>query len=183
MNVSRLAIPFLTLGLALVGCAAETSQDETDSTTTEDLSVSRLKGRWASSTGPIYTIEFTAKNAQTLGGFVRGHEFTAWIDNGTRCITTPCPSVSTVTGVYKSNGSKLTLTSYDKPSQDFARIIGEYTHALRASGTLTLDKSDNTIHETLARGVPCGDTACGAGQYCCNPLLGMCATHGMVCIQ
>lgn len=184
MNVAKLSIACVTVGLSLVGCAAETSQDETGTTSTEDLTVSRLKGRWTSSTGPIYTIDFTTKNAQTLGGFVRGHEFTAQIDNGVRCITTPCPNVDTVTGVYKSNGSKLTLTSFDKPAQAFGRIIGEYTHALsNADGTLTIDKTDNTIHETLTHGVPCGDTACGPGLYCCNALRGMCAKPGVMCIQ
>ncbi len=184
MNVAKLAIALVTVGLSVAGCAAETSQDETDGTATQDLAVSRLKGIWVSSNGPIFSIEFTSKNAQTLGGFVHGHEFTAHIDNGVRCITTPCPNVDVVTGVYKSNGGKLTLTSFDKPSLDFSRIIGDYTHALsNADGTLTIDKSDNTIHETLVHGVACGDNTCTDGLYCCNPLRGICAKRGVMCIQ
>lgn len=183
MHVSKLGIPLAALALVVSGCAAETSQDETSTTATEDLTVSRLKGHWTSASGPIFSIDFSTRSAQTLGGFVHGHEFTARIDNGVRCITTPCPNVSTVTGVYKSSGGKLTLTSFDKPAQDFSRIIGEYTHALsNADGTLTVDKSDNTVHETLVRGVPCGDNTCAIGLYCCNALRGMCARPGVMCI-
>ena len=184
MNPVKLILAVSTLGALLIGCAAETSQDETAVTSSEDLSVSRLKGHWSSATGPVYTIDFTTRNAQTLGGFVRGHEFTARIDSGVRCITTPCPSDTIVSGVYKSNGGKLTLASYDKPAGDFARILGEYAHALSgADSTLTIDKSDNTVHETLTRGIPCGAATCENGTYCCNALQGMCAKPGVMCIQ
>jgi hypothetical protein len=184
MNLSKLSVLGITVGLCIAGCAADASQDETSATTSEELTVTRLKGHWSSSTGPIYSIDFTTKNAKTLGGFVSGHEFTAQIDNGVRCITTPCPNVSTVTGVYKSSGGKLTLASYDKPAWDFSRIIGDYTHALSdADGTLTVDKSDNTIHETLTRSIPCGNTSCAPGLYCCNALRSMCAKPGVMCIQ
>ena len=30
---------------------------------------------------------------------------------------------------------------------------------------------------------PCGDTQCGAGMVCCNPVMGICTKPGMVCIQ
>jgi hypothetical protein len=32
-------------------------------------------------------------------------------------------------------------------------------------------------------GVPCGRTVCGAGSYCCNPIMDICAPIGMACIQ
>jgi hypothetical protein len=32
-------------------------------------------------------------------------------------------------------------------------------------------------------GTPCGDTSCGAGEYCCNDSCGICAPIGAVCIQ
>ena len=184
MRFITFAVAVATVGFAIAGCAAETSQDETDTTANEDLTVSRLKGHWTSDSGPIYSIDFTTKPAHTLGGFVSGHQFTAQIDNGVRCITTPCPNIDTVTGVYKSNGGKLTIASYDKPTASFGRILGEYAHALsNADGTLTVDKSDNTVHETLSRTIPCGQNSCGAGTYCCNPLRGICAKPGVFCIQ
>ncbi len=30
---------------------------------------------------------------------------------------------------------------------------------------------------------PCGDTRCGPGFVCCNPVMGICTKPGMVCIQ
>lgn len=32
-------------------------------------------------------------------------------------------------------------------------------------------------------GVPCGNTVCGEGLYCCNASCGMCVPPGMMCIQ
>lgn len=35
----------------------------------------------------------------------------------------------------------------------------------------------------LVCGASCGDTVCGDGTVCCNPLLGICTKPGMACIQ
>ncbi len=195
MNVLKLILAMVGASVFAVGCAAEVSQpvsqtgvDSTEATATEesDLSISRLIGTWEATTGPIYSIEFTGKVAQTLGGGLHGHRFTARIDTGIRCITTPCPSETEVSGVYKSVGNKLTLASYDRPSAEFARILGEYKHSLsNGDKNLKVDKADGTIHQAFTRnvGVPCGTTTCGAGLYCCNPLRNMCARPGMFCIQ
>lgn len=32
-------------------------------------------------------------------------------------------------------------------------------------------------------GETCGDTECGPGFVCCNPVMGICTKPGMVCIQ
>jgi hypothetical protein len=188
MNALRLALPLVGLTLALAGCAAEVNAEDTDSTSPEEsaLAVSRLKGTWESSTGPIYSITFTGKFAQTLGGGLRGHEFTAHIDTGIRCITTPCPSETDVTGIYKSVGNKMTLASFDRPTAEFARILGDYASTLTNGGkTLRLKKADGTIDQTFHRpaaGVACGTTTCGAGLVCCNPLMNICTPPGGFCI-
>jgi hypothetical protein len=192
MNASKLfstatAAIFAVLPVTalLGGCAAETSQDET-AVATDDLSVSRLKGNWTSTTGPIYSIELTSKTAQSLGGFFKGHAFTAHVDNGVRCITTPCPNDEVVSGIYKTSGNKLTLSSYDKPGHALARILGEYTVTLSSvDTTLALDKNDaaDAVHQTFTRGIPCGNNTCTGGTYCCNALRGMCAKPGVMCIQ
>ncbi len=190
MNAFKFALPLVALSLSLAGCAAEVEDaEDTDSTSAEEsaLAVARLKGTWESNTGPIYSIKFTGKLAQTLGGGLRGHEFTAHIDTGIRCITTPCPSETEVTGVYKSSGNKLTLASFDRPSAEFARILGGYTSTLSSKDqTLKLRKSDGTINQTFHRaatGVRCGTTTCGAGLECCNPLMNICTPPGGFCIM
>jgi hypothetical protein len=40
------------------------------------------------------------------------------------------------------------------------------------------------VHNALAGcGIPCGDTVCPPPEYCCNPLLSICAPPGVACIQ
>ena len=187
MNALKLALTMATLSVFAVGCAAEVqNEEETDATGSESaLAVSRLKGKWDSTSGPIYSITFTGKAASTLGGGLKGHEFTAHIDTGIRCITTPCPSETEVSGIYRSVGNKMTLASFDRPTAEFARILGDYTSTLsNTDKKLHLVKADGTINESFTRntGVACGTTTCGTGLVCCNPLRNICTPPGGFCI-
>jgi len=41
----------------------------------------------------------------------------------------------------------------------------------------------NNVCGKLVCATACGDSFCGAGTYCCNPVMGICAKIGMLCIQ
>jgi hypothetical protein len=184
MNALKLSALLLALALVAPGCAAETADDASDDTASDDLRVSALAGTWEG-TGTIKSIEFTSKVAETLGGGLRGHAFNASVDADIRCIRMPCPTTTDVSGVFKTSGAKLTLASYDRPSYAFSVILGDYTAKIDAVGTkLTLTKTDTGVVEVFKKsGVKCGTTTCAAGLYCCNPLRNMCARPGMMCIQ
>jgi hypothetical protein len=190
MNTIRTMVGLTISMLALAGCAADTTTHETEQTATseaEALTYADLYGTWIADTGPIYEITFDKDAAETLGGFLKGHHFSATVDNGIRCVTTPCPSSDQVGGVFKKasgTSTKVTLASYDKPSAVFAKYLGDYT-AKVTSTKLTLKKQDGTIAGTFHRstGTKCGTTICAAGTVCCNPLMNICTKPGMVCIQ
>lgn len=185
MKLIRLAAA-AALASIFAGCAANTDVTEENAGTTEEgLSYTSLVGTWDADTGPISKIEFTRDYAESLGGFLKGHSFHATVDNGIRCITAPCPSTSDVSGIYAIKNGKLTLTSYDKPAAFFGTYIGEYTVKIK-SDKLTLKKTDHTVEGTFHKapaGVPCGDNVCTGTTYCCNPVMGICAPRGMMCIQ
>ena len=136
------------------GCAVQTdaAAEEPVVESTEDaIATSALFGVWKSSGGPIREIEFTTDPAQTLGGFLKGRSFTAAVDNGVRCVTTPCPSTDEVGGVYKVlKGTKLTLASYDKPTATFGKYLGDYRIKL-VGNLLTLTKTDGTVVAQLKK--------------------------------
>ena len=143
-----------SIAAAFVGCAV--SHDDPTSERAVDVSddavtLASLYGTWEGDGGTFYSITFTKDAAQTLGGGLQGRRFDATIDNGIRCITTPCDSSTEVAGVYKTtSGVKLTLASYDKPSYAFSRVLGDYSMKL-AGDTLTLTKSDKTTVEAFHR--------------------------------
>jgi hypothetical protein len=186
MNTIRLILSAVLASSFVIGCAAPTdaTTDEAEQTTTESLSYSSIVGSYESADGPIFAINFTSKAAQNLSGNVKGHGFTAAIDNGVRCIKAPCPWTSEVSGIYTVSGTTLTLTSFDKPAAYFARILGDYK-VTRGKDGIEIDKKDMTIREGLSRvhGQPCGDAVCGAGLVCCNPVMSLCAKPGMLCVQ
>jgi hypothetical protein len=188
MKITRFAVSAALLSIFAVGCAATTDAPEAEGTdeTSEAMTVrNALVGKWDSDTGTIYKLELTRDYAETLGGFLKGRRFEATVDNGVRCITTPCPSSDTVSGVYAVDGGKITFASYDKPSQTFSRYLGDYRFTVSAK-KLTLKKTDGTVsgsfHHAPA-GEPCGNVVCGQGTVCCNPVMSICTKPGMVCIQ
>lgn len=136
------------------GCMAEhedAQHEDTVGETEDALALASLYGSWTSDNGTIHSITFTRDAAQTLGGFLKGRGFSATIDNGVRCITTPCPSEDTVGGVYKlANGTKLTLASFDKPSLAFSKILGDYSVKLSGS-SLVLTKKDTGVKQTFKK--------------------------------
>lgn len=167
------------------GCATETQPDEATTDQTEDeLTTNQIVGTWEAVSGPIYRIEFTNEKTSTLGGWA-GRAMHATVDNGVRCITTPCPSSDEVSAVYRiSFGTRITFEPYDRPGLTLAKYTGEYKIAL-SKDTLKLTKTDGTVVSTLrkAKGVKCGTAICGAGLTCCNPLQGICVKPGMMCTQ
>ncbi len=174
------------------GCAVQSAQqddgpiDEAD----DALATSKVYGTWdATSGGAFYNITFTKDYAETLGGFLKGRRFEAAIDTGVRCIMAPCDAATlNAGGVYRVSGSKLVLASYDKPSLEFSKVLGDYTVTLSAKGVLTLAKRDGSFKQTFTKraaptGEKCGDVVCGAGTVCCNPLMNICVKPGMMCIM
>ena len=151
--LSVLALAAASIAFA-PACAlqSDATTDAVASESTEDaLATSALFGVWKATSGPIAEIEFTVDPAQTLGGFLKGRSFTAAVDNGVRCITTPCPSTDEVAGVYKVvKGTKLTLASYDRPTATFGKYLGDYR--IKLVGTqLTLTKTDGTVVAQLKK--------------------------------
>lgn len=174
--------------LLFAGCAIQngTDTDEGNVEQSDDaLATKSLYGTWEAVSGPIYRIEFTETKTSTLGGW-SGRSFNATVDNGVRCFTTPCDSSDDVGGVYRvSFGTRVTFASFDKPSATFAKYLGDYSMKLSKDGVLTLKKTDGTVVAELKKrtGTPCGTNVCGAGTYCCNPVMSICAKIGMMCIQ
>ncbi len=190
MKASLLVLTSIFASIFAMGCAATPAEDGEElgdtASNEEALSASNIYGSWEAETGPIHDITFTRDYAETLGGGLKGRRFEATVDNGVRCITTPCDSSDEVGGVYKlTGGSKLTLASYDRPSLVFSRYLGDYRVTLRRN-KLTLSKLDGTVEGTFHRAIAgerCGTTVCGAGLVCCNPLMNICTKPGMFCIQ
>lgn len=182
MSFFRFAVATVIASTLSIGCSANV--DDTHEDSAAEALRADLYGKWEGA-GKITKIEFTQDYAETLGGFMKGKRFTATVDTGIRCITTPCPSSVDVVGVYATHkGSGLSLASFDKPSHEFAVILGEYRY--EASHTkLKLTKNDGTITESLhhSTGIACGTNVCGEGTYCCNPVMSICVNTGMVCIQ
>ncbi len=170
------------------GCAVEPAADQEEiQSADEALTYASLKGTWTGVDGIIYSLDLTKDHASTMGG-LKGYKFSATIDTGVRCIMAPCDAASTtVSGVYKVDGSKLTLASYDKPTATFAKILGDYKVASKDKVTkIKLTKSDGTLTENFtkdASGETCGNATCGAGLVCCNPVMGICTAPGMFCIM
>lgn len=160
----NLSFSFLAVAIAasvsLAGCAVQNadSSDEGAVTSAEDeLALASIYGAWEGEGGKIYTINFSKDAAETLGGFLKGRSFTASIDTGVRCITTPCDlAQADVGGVYKlTSGTKLTLASYDKPTAAFGAILGDYGIKL-VGKKLVLTKRDGTLTETFHKAPACG---------------------------
>jgi hypothetical protein len=178
------------LATAISGCAAETEpmEEEVSETQSEELK-KNLVGKWEADSGPIYNIEFTKEPAAPLGSQRKdGLRFVATIDTGIRCITTPCPSSLEVSGIYYTRGSNLQLVSYDRPSRELARYLGDYRYTVSAKKLSMTKKDDPTIAGKLHRapqnaGQPCGEAVCGEGTFCCNPLRSLCVPEGRMCIQ
>jgi hypothetical protein len=145
--------PVLVLALlsttAFFGCASADDGIEGEVGQSEDeIALASLYGTWAGQGGAFYSITFTKDAASTLGG-MKGRRFEASIDTGIRCITTPCPSQADVVGVYKlAHGTQLTLSAYDKPSREFAKVLGDYSLKIK-NGKLTLTKSDRSSVQTF----------------------------------
>jgi hypothetical protein len=143
---------------AVSGCAMQNADpaDEAEVAESEQaLALASLYGKWEGESGTIYSIDFSKDAAETLGGFLKGRSFTASIDTGIRCFTTPCPSQADVGGVWKlSNGTKLTLASYDKPTAAFGKILGDYSVKI-TNAKLVLTKKDGTLVESFHRPKAC----------------------------
>lgn len=153
MRSSLLALILASSAVAFLGCAVQHDDDLTDEGTIDEsadaVTLAALYGTWEGEGGAFYTLTFTKDPASTLGGGLKGRRFEASIDTGIRCITTPCPSSTEVSGVYKTtSGIKLTLASYDRPSLEFSRVLGDYRMKL-VRDTLTLTKYDGTIVESF----------------------------------
>jgi hypothetical protein len=180
------ALSFVALSV-LGGCAADAVSTDGDVSQSEDaLSTKKaLLGKWDADTGIVYNLELTNDYAETLGGFLKGHRFQATVDNGVRCITTPCPSSDVLSGVYAIKGDKITFASYDRPIASFANIAGEYRFHVTAK-KLSMDRCDgsaaasSTFHHAEPAAT-CGKVVCGEGTTCCNPLMSKCVEPGMLC--
>lgn len=172
------------------GCAVQSQEEPNDGVTdsSEDaLALASLYGTWIGDGGKFYEITFSKDAAETLGGGLKGRRFDAKIDTGVRCIAAPCDAATLeASGVYKlSHGTSLTLASYDRPSLEFSKVLGDYSVKV-SKGVLTLTKKDGSFKETFhqappSTGTKCGTAVCGEGQYCCNPLNSQCVKIGYMC--
>ncbi|MGZ3424841.1 MAG: hypothetical protein ACXVEF_15855 [Polyangiales bacterium] len=176
---------FAAASLVFTGCAVQndSADDEGSESAADALALATIYGTWEQQAGgAFYEITFTNEKAESLGGFFKGRKFSAKIDTGARCIKAPCDvATAEVSGIYKISGNKLSLTSYDKPTAAFGRVIGDYT-ATVSKGVLKLVRRDGSLTtETMTQGIPCGDAVCGTGTYCCNPLMSKCIKMGYMC--
>jgi hypothetical protein len=157
MTSIRLALSALLASSFLAGCAvdtgalAETTASESDAFSLPTKPSPRtLVGSWLADRGNVTRLELTEEPAQTFGGGI-GRKFTATVDTGIRCITTPCPAFVDVTGVYIVRGSIVSLNAFDRPSPEFARVLGDYRFAV-TRGVLTLTNMvEGSIKVTFRR--------------------------------
>jgi hypothetical protein len=91
---------------------------------------------------------------------IHGHHFFADVDNGIRCITTPCPSSSRIEGYYTATSKNLWLhvTKGDSGAFDY-----EGKYAWKSTGKSLLLTKDNAT-QTLG---PI-DTYCQSASDCTN---------------
>lgn len=145
-----LVLVLTSLVAPLAGCAsAHDGSEAAVGQSEEELALASLYGTWQGP-GPFYSITFTTDLASTLGG-MHGHRFETTFDTGIRCVTTPCPSSAESGGVYKlAHGTQLTLAHPDKPSPQFARVLGEYSVKLNGK-KLTLTKREDSTTQTLEK--------------------------------
>lgn len=171
------------LAFGLVGCGASTGESFETEESADELAVSALQGDWVGDSGKVLSISFTSEAPPPVPAATRTSKvFRATFDTGVRCITTPCPSSFSASGLYTSTSTAVTLSSYDKPASEFIPFLGTYKYTVKGS-TLTMTKSDGTITGTLHKVVKCGTAVCGSGTYCCNPVRSLCAPIGAMCIQ
>ena len=211
---------FAVLGfiITIVGCgtAPDVGQDDEESEAAISTSWEKLAGAWEGQGGGIgaLVLERTPD--------VHGHHFFADVDNGIRCITTPCPSVSRLEGYYTATTKNLWLhvTSGSSGVNDYAGkytykfsyLNGKYlqlskdgeTQSLKYVPTYCAEADDcaeqDFVHILcvghftckanhcgyscgVQQGTKCGSKTCGAGTYCCNPVMSICAPNGGYCIQ
>ena len=138
MKAKFLFATSLIVSSFFVGCAASTEELADDAAPSSDAQEVRssIVASWTGLSGPFMRITFTNVPARTLGGPPGGFKFDATIDTGIVCITAPCPSSMEVSGVYTVRGDRVTLSAYDRPSPQFARVLGDYRYTV--------------VHDTLA---------------------------------
>lgn len=187
----RNALALMLAATVVSGCAvnpdAQTDDEGIVDESEDAIAAKKLEGTWDSTDGRIYSITFTNDYAETLGGGLKGKRFAATIDTGKRCIKAPCDGTTMEgSGVYKlTGGYRLTLASYDRPSLELSRALGEYNAYLLKNGDLSLTRRDSGVKQTFqkrpAPSKKCGKNTCGTGTYCCNPLMSLCVPDGNFC--
>ncbi len=181
LQVSKFVFGFSLLACApaaliATGCAVDSASEP--EATEDELKVAQasIAGNWERESGAtaITSLTITTEAASTLGG-MKGVKFSVVGDTGVRCVTTPCPSSFEAGGVAKATKTKLTLASYDKPTAEFAAVLGDYTYKIGSDGKLTTKKagaSESAVfHRKAAVATPVycgtrGTATCAAGQLC-----------------
>jgi hypothetical protein len=150
-----MAKKFGLLGFMLTAVACGTAP--MDATGEDEAAINRswekVTGAYQGDAG-IYGIVFESTPD------VHGHHFFADVDNGIRCITTPCPSTSRLEGYYTVTSKSLWLhvTSGDSGAFDYA---GKYAWKSTGKGiALTKDGSTQNFSSV--------DTYCQQAKDCIN---------------
>jgi hypothetical protein len=159
MKLHRVALTALFLATAAAaGCASNPDAADDGVGDDESALASRawedLVGAYSVTSGPVFQQIVFTRSIES-----RGHHFFANVDNGIRCITTPCPSTDRVEGWYSAGPKTVTLHYTASDSGE------RYRYTLTAKGGLTMSRAGET-HEFTSEGTYCDDAAdCAEQSY------------------
>lgn len=170
-------------GSTLGGCAADTSaadaDDEEVEETADELSAAgkKLIGTYVDDSGAFKTIVLTAVKVG------QANRFSADVDTGIRCITTPCPSAEHIEGTFTAGPKTITFRS-TTASASSKHLLGQYKYLVQGSKFSIFRKG---FAQSLAKQAvdPCeglDQSACLANSACqakWGP--SACTADGLIC--
>ena len=141
MVTSKLFVGLAALALvssgALAGCASETDSAEgAVDESADDLTAAgkALIGSYSDDAGAFKTLDLTATKVG------QRNVFTADVDTGIRCITTPCPSSEHIEGTFTAGAKTITLSSTTATVHS-QHLLGKYDYVVQGD-KLTLSRKD-----------------------------------------
>ena len=167
---------------AITGCAADTDAQDADDADVEDTSDElnaagkKLIGSYKDDGGRFTSLVLTAT---TVGP---ANKFSADVDTGIRCITTPCPSSEHIEGTFTAGSKTITLKS-TTVSAISKPLLGKYSYLAQGS-KLTLFRKDfsQSLEKLTAPVTTCmSSQSCGAAQHC-SVEDGVCNSSGMLAV-
>ncbi len=178
-----LATASLFATVALTGCAADTGEtadaDEEVEETADELTAAgkKLIGTYEDDSGAFKTIVLTAIQVGNA------NRFSADVDTGIRCITTPCPSSEHIEGTFTAGPKTITFRS-TTASANSKHLLGQYKYLVQGDKFSIFRKgfAQSLAKKPVDACVGLDQSACMANSAC-SPKWGpsACTADGLIC--